>query len=101
PWAAHYVPVPSRKSALVRELFEELGVLRDGQWDERTLCFAPQERLFIHGRWQEGIEPEFDRDEFRRFEAFMAEFWASGEFAIPLELGGNRSGNLCCGSMEA
>ena len=28
PWAAHYVPVPARKSVLVRELMEELGVLR-------------------------------------------------------------------------
>src|SRR5882724_10021039 len=54
PWAAHYVPVPGKRVALVRELFEELGVLRDGVWDERQLCFSPQERLFLHGRWQEG-----------------------------------------------
>ncbi len=58
PWAAHYVPVPDARATLVRELFEELGVLKDGQWDERRLCFSPQERLYIHGRWQEGIEPE-------------------------------------------
>ena len=45
------------KATLVRELFEELGVLRDGVWDERYLCFSPQERLFLHGSWQEGIEP--------------------------------------------
>ncbi len=57
PWAAHYVPVPDARATLVRELFEELGVLKDGMWDERRLCFAPQERLFLHGRWQEGIEP--------------------------------------------
>jgi NADPH-dependent 2,4-dienoyl-CoA reductase/sulfur reductase-like enzyme len=50
PWAAHYVPVPGPRTSLVRELFEELGVLRDGEWDERHLCHAPQERLFIHGR---------------------------------------------------
>ena len=30
PWAAHYVPVPGRKAVYVRELFEDLGVLRDG-----------------------------------------------------------------------
>jgi hypothetical protein len=99
PWAAHYVPVPSMKSVLVRELLEELGVLRDGKWDERALCFAPQERLFIHGRWQEGIEPDFDRDQFRRFESLMAEYRSSGEFTIPLELG-HRSGDLRF-SMEA
>ena len=62
PWAAHYIPVPS-KGTLVRELLEELGVLRDGKWDERVLCFEPQERLFIHGRWQEGIEPELGDDQ--------------------------------------
>jgi glycine/D-amino acid oxidase-like deaminating enzyme len=57
PWGAHYVPVPGPKTTYVRELFEELGVLKDGVWDERALCFAPQERLFLYGRWQEGIEP--------------------------------------------
>ena len=58
PWAAHYVPVPAKGESFARELFEELGVFRDGKWDERVLCFDPQERLFINGHWQEGIEPE-------------------------------------------
>ena len=57
PWGAHYVPVPGRRATLVRELFEELGVLRSGQWEERYLCFDPQERLFLHGAWQDGLEP--------------------------------------------
>ena len=97
PWAAHYVPVPSKKSVLVRELFEDLGVLRDGKWDDRALCFAPQERLYLHGRWQEGIEPDVgvprhDREEFRRFEEMMSKFRASGEFTIPLEHGDPRAG---------
>ena len=106
PWAAHYVPVPSRKSVLVRELFEDLGVLRDGKWDERMLCFAPQERLFLHGRWQEGIEPDIgmaarDREQFRRFDALMAEYRASGEFAIPLETADRRPGGHVDGDMES
>jgi hypothetical protein len=117
PWAAHYVPVPDARATLVRELFEELGVLKartgparasesgsvvranssdDGEWDERSLCFSPQERLYIHGRWQEGIEPEAestseDRDDYRRFEARMAEFRASGQFTIPMETGARPS----------
>ncbi len=96
PWAAHYVPVPDARATLVRELFEELGVLVNGQWDERRLCFAPQERLFIHGRWQEGIEPEAeatskDRDDYRRFQVRMAEFRASGQFTIPMEAGARPS----------
>jgi len=106
PWSAHYVPVPSRKSVLVRELFEELGVLRDGKWDERMLCFAPQERLFLHGRWQDGIEPDIgmaarDREQFRRFDALMAEYRASGEFAIPLESAERRLGSHFDGDMQS
>jgi glycine/D-amino acid oxidase-like deaminating enzyme len=92
PWAAHYVPVPGPKATYVRELFEELGVLKNGLWDERSLCFAPQERLFLYGRWQEGIEPavglyEKDRDQFRRLEEQIHAFRASGAFTIPMELG--------------
>src|SRR5689334_20512282 len=78
PWAAHYVPVPGRSSTLVRELFEELGVLRDGAWEERYLCFSPQERLFAQGEWFDGIEPDFALDAtgraaFSRFDALIAE----------------------------
>ena len=58
PWAAHYVPVPGPRATLARELFRELGVLTDAGWDERTLCFAPQERLFVQGEWQSGLEAE-------------------------------------------
>jgi glycine/D-amino acid oxidase-like deaminating enzyme len=92
PWAAHYVPVPGPKAVYVRELFQDLGVLKNGQWEERYLCFSPQERLFLYGRWQEGIEPgiglkEKDRDQFRRLEEVFAKYRESGEFSIPLELG--------------
>ena len=92
PWAAHYVPVPGPKAVYVRELFEDLGVLRDGRWNERYLCFAPQERLFLFGRWQDGIEPavglrQRDRDQFQRVEDLLAKYRASGRFTIPLELG--------------
>src|SRR5438445_241885 len=92
PWAAHYVPVPNAKATLVRELFEEFGALKDGKWEERYLCFTPQERLFIHGRWQEGIEPavglrDGDRDQFKRFDDLMQQFRASKSFTIPTQFG--------------
>ena len=92
PWAAHYVPVPGPGATYVRELFEELGVLKNGQWEERYLCFSPQERLFLYGRWQEGIEPAIgltatDRDQFQRLEDLMATFRAGRHFTIPMELG--------------
>jgi len=92
PWAAHYVPVPAKGESLARELFEELGIWRDGQWDDRMLCFDPQERLFINGHWQEGIEPEDgatvrDREQYKRFQAMVAQFRATGEFTIPIDRG--------------
>ena len=96
PWAAHYVPVPGKKATLVRELLEDLGVLRNGVWEERYLCFSPQERLYLHGRWQEGIEPVTaatarDREDFTRFAARMHDFRATGQFTIPMELGAKPS----------
>ncbi len=96
PWAAHYVPVPNAESTLVHELFQELGVMQDGKCDERFLCFAPQERLFLHGRWQEGLEPEVaatpkDREQYRRFNLQIQEFRATGQFTIPMEVGARAS----------
>lgn len=96
PWAAHYVPVPSKNAVLVRELMEEFGVLRDGEWDERYLCFSPQERLYLHGRWQEDIQPvdgtsSRDREQMKRFGDLMRVFERSGEFTVPMELGAKPS----------
>ena len=96
PWAAHYVPVPAKGESLARELFEELGVFRDGKWDERALCFDPQERLFINGHWQEGIEPEDgatprDREQYRRFVEKINEFRGTGQFTVPMERGAKAS----------
>jgi hypothetical protein len=92
PWAAHYVPVPGPKAEYVRELFKDLGVLKNGQWEERYLAFSPQERLFLYGRWQEGIEPAVgltpkDRGQFQRLENLFTDFRKSESFTVPLELG--------------
>ena len=92
PWAAHYVPVPGPRATLARELFTELGVLTSDGWDERTLCFAPQERLFALGTWQAGLESELmgsrtGREDLKRFEALVSEHRHSGAFTIPMALG--------------
>lgn len=97
PWGAHYIPVPNTESVLVREILTEFGAFVDGQWEERFLCHSPQERLFIHGRWQEGIEPEVgatkaDHDEYQRFMERVAEFRATGAFTIPMALGEGKGG---------
>lgn len=92
PWAAHYVPIPGPKAVYVRELFEELGVLKNGKWEERYLCFAPQERVFMYGRWQDGIEPAIaltqrDRDQFQRLEDQIHQFRGTGRFTVPMDVG--------------
>lgn len=64
PWGAHYVPLPGPEAVEVAALFEELGVIvgRDGAgraiYRDEYLCHDPHERLFLHGRWQDGIIPQ-------------------------------------------
>ena len=61
PWGAHYLPVPPPEATAVRELLDEMGLVQaygpDNEpiYDPRHLCHAPQERLFIDGRWREGL----------------------------------------------
>jgi glycine/D-amino acid oxidase-like deaminating enzyme len=100
PWAAHYVPVPGPGSTLLRELMAELGVLHaDGTWDERALCFSPQERHYRFGEWHAGLEPDYalttrERDEFRAFAELMDQHRQSAQFTIPLETGVRRDSPL-------
>ncbi|MCS7025671.1 MAG: FAD-dependent oxidoreductase [Bryobacteraceae bacterium] len=97
PWGAHYLPLPNQESTLVRELCREFGLLdAQGSWQERHLCHSPQERLFLHGRWQEGLEPELgvtrkQRDQFRRFHEKMQQFRETRQFTLPMELGAKPS----------
>ena len=85
PWAAHYLPLPTREATAVRELLAELGVLQGDpfaarpRYDERYLCNTPQERLYRHGQWQEGVLPlagvsAADREQYRRFHTLMEDF---------------------------
>jgi len=76
---------------------QELGALSpDGKWEERYLCLSPQERLFLHGRWQDGIEPSVglrgsDQEQFKRIDDLIQQHRAGGKFTIPLELGLDKS----------
>ncbi len=96
PWGAHYLPVPGPNAMHVRQLMRELGVLRpDGTWEERALCHSPQERLWQHGRWHEGLDPldastPADREQFRRFEQQIAEWRDTGMFEVPSADGHSR-----------
>ncbi len=103
PWGAHYLPLPAREAAAVRELLAELGVLQGDpraarpRYDERYLCAAPQERLYRNGFWQEGALPHSGVDpaehgQYRRFHELMDGFRkrrdARGRraFALPMAL---------------
>jgi glycine/D-amino acid oxidase-like deaminating enzyme len=82
PWGAHYVPVPDPANRALVALLEEVGAVsgRDAAgrpvYAEDVLCRDPQERLFFHGEWYEGLYPRAgasprDLDELRAFEAEM------------------------------
>jgi len=96
PWGAHYLPIPDAEAGHVRRLMRELGVLdASGQWDERVLCHAPQERLWQHGRWHEGLAPldaasTSDRQAFAQFASHIAAWRESGAFRVPSHLGRER-----------
>lgn len=102
PWGAHYIPIPGDDVVFLRQLFEELGIIEgyDGKglpvYNEFYLCGDPQERLFIHGHWQEGLIPQFgisdrDRRQYDEFFHTMNEFReAKGSdgrraFSIPID----------------
>lgn len=106
PWGAHYLPVPPQEATHVKELLQEIGVIENlpsvsngeaPSYSEYALCSTPQERLFMHGKWHEGIAPateipEKELFEHERFSKLMADFrlavGADGRraFAIPLQL---------------
>ncbi|MDD5305497.1 MAG: FAD-dependent oxidoreductase [Elusimicrobia bacterium] len=101
PWGAHYLPVPGPHARAVRELLRELKVIngeKDGRpvYDEDVLCHAPEERLYIHGRWQDGLYPRLgasaadlaERDRFHaEIAALRRRVGRDGRpaFAIPME----------------
>jgi len=92
PLGAHYLPVPGDDAREVQDLLEELGLRRRvaGRWeyDERTLCHSPQERLFFHGEWQDGLLPVHGvgadtQAQYRRFAQRIDALQHAAHFAIP------------------
>lgn len=102
PWGAHYVPLVGPEAVEVRELFRDFGVITGTDakgrpiYREEFLCHDPMERLFLHGRWQDGIIPSHgltaaergDLDRFLRFtDGLKQSRGADGRplFAIPVD----------------
>jgi hypothetical protein len=65
PWGAHYVPIPNNDLTAYLDFLQECNVITGYNengipvYNESYLCFHPQERLYINGRWQEGLIPSF------------------------------------------
>ena len=102
PWGAHYVPLIRSDCQPMLDLFNDLKIIvdQDAQgrpiYDEYCLSADPQERLWMYGRWQEGLVPQLgstarDRAEFTAFfaatEQLKNRLGSDGKpvFAIPID----------------
>ncbi len=85
PLGAHYLPLPNASNTELLEFLEESKIITGWTkenmpiFDEEQLSFAPQERLFIHNVWQEGITPNYglsleDSAQIERFVTHMTRF---------------------------
>ena len=79
PLGAHYLPTPNSDLKDYLNFLESCGVITG--YDEKQLpvyndfyvCFDSQERLFINGRWQDGVIPHYGvpADELKQLERFL------------------------------
>lgn len=103
PRGAHYLPLPSMESRVVREILHEMGVIEDApfaphpRYAETVLVHEPDERLWFEGQWREGLLPtaHVGADEAVQHRRFMDEMarlqdtrGADGRraFAVPVAL---------------
>lgn len=96
PLGAHYLPLLGPEAHEVAEWLHEIGLLKTSHGrtvaDERHLCHAPQERLFVDGAWAEGLLPPVEPSSAaaRQMQAFgrqVAALQKSGAFALPAHRG--------------
>ena len=101
PWGAHYVPLLSDESGEIKDLFRKFGIITGGSdaepaYNEDYILNDPDERLYVAGRWQEGLLPTIgasrrDREQYDRFlkhmDAFRHRRGPDGRrwFAIPVD----------------
>jgi predicted NAD/FAD-dependent oxidoreductase len=92
PLGAHYLPVPGDDAPDLQDLLQELGLRQRvaGRWqyDERHMCHSPQERLYLHGAWQDGLLPVHGMGadtlaQYRRFAALVEEARRAARWSIP------------------
>ncbi len=81
PWGAHYVPTPMQENCglitLLKEMDVVIGETADGspRVAERFLCRDPHERVFVDGKWSEGLYPRENatEDDLVQLERFQVE----------------------------
>ncbi|EMO09569.1 NAD(P)-binding Rossmann-like domain protein [Leptospira borgpetersenii str. Noumea 25] len=103
PWGAHYLPQPGEEAVLVRKFLEEneiiVGKDKNGKpiYNEKYLCFDPEERIFYQGRWNEGLYPignpgsqaANEEQKFKKFiQNWRSKIGRDGKkaFSIPIDL---------------
>lgn len=85
PLGAHYVPIPNNNLTEYLDFLKECGVVEgyDAEglpiYNEYHICREPEERLYINGKWQEGLIPSFgvpeaDLKEIKSFLNYMDYF---------------------------
>lgn len=92
PTGAHYLPAPAEYNKPLIQLLRDFDIIKPESgitYREEFLCHDPAERLFIHGRWQEGIRPhqglgQQDHADFEKFDLLVDQARMSGEFTLPL-----------------
>jgi hypothetical protein len=80
PFGAHYVPVPNNNLKEYHAFLHGCGVITAFDekgipvYNEYHLCFDPEERLYINGRWQEGLIPHYGLpgNDLREIEKFLS-----------------------------
>lgn len=105
PWASHYLPIPGLHLTALIDFLKESNIItgmHDGLpvYHEDYICHDNKERLYINGKWQKGIIPDFnipqsDKQEIARF-VQLTESWKQAKgndgryvFDIPLYLSSN------------
>lgn len=79
PWGAHYIPTPNNDLTEYLAFLQDCKVIKsvnnDGfpEYNDEYLCFDPQERLYINGRWQEGLVPNYGvpPDQLKQIDNFL------------------------------
>ena len=85
PWGAHYIPLPNNNLTEYLTFLEEANVITGYDaaglpiYNDYFLCHDPEERLYINGKWQDGIVPRFGLNdaellEFKKFFLLMEDF---------------------------